>query len=439
MRKVFFLFFFLITGCVFAQQFVPRDTMATAEIDYFLEDYKSRFTSNLEQVKANFSGETRRKIEKIYKEKYNDLVIDFEKSELYFESDLSNYLKKLVIFLHESNPELKSKNFNVHFSRTNSANAYSVGDGNIILNLELLTSIESEGELVAVLSHEMAHYFLDHRGKSVQKHVQKFTSKEVKKEIREIRLNRYSKQKRSESLLQDIVYSRKSKSRAFELEADSLGAIWFRKTGADSKYLKELLLRLSDSDKEIDSLLSGDYETFFTTNSQNFRKEWLEVEDFSKYTYGDDAFFKFDIDSLKTHPDCEERIKNLGKLHSSDTGVNVVIDAQFFKKLKSEVNYEKIFNLYYFKNYGQSLYESLKLHKREPENLFLLKMISLNLEALSVAKANLKLNSYIPTINPREQTESEQLFLSFMTNLSVNELKRIATDYRTIYQTNKNK
>lgn len=439
MHKVLFVFFFLMGSCVLAQQFVPRDTMATAEINYFLEDYKSRFTSNLQEVKVNFSGETRREIEKIYKEQYNDLVKDFEKSELYFESDLSTYLKKLVIFLNESNPELKSKNFNVHFSRTNSANAYSVGDGNIILNLELLNAIESEGELVAVLSHEMAHYFLDHRGKSVEKHVQKFTSKEVKKEIRDIKLNRYSKQKRSERLLQDIVYSRKSKSRAFELEADSLGFIWFRKTGANSKYLKDLLLRLSESDKEIDSLLAGDYEKFFTTNSQTFRKEWLEVEDFSKYSYGDDSFFKFDVDSLKTHPDCEERIKNLDKLNSADTGTKITIDSNFFKKLKNEVRYEKIFNLYYFKNYGQSLYESLKLYKREPENLFVIKIVSLNLNALSIAKANLKLNKYIPAVNPKEQTKSEQLFLSFMTNLSVNELKRIATDYQTIYQTNKNK
>jgi hypothetical protein len=432
-QKILLAFYIIIFSFSnsFSQSYIPIDTINIAEKKLFLANYKLRHESNIEQVKDQFSGEIKKKLQKIYIEQFESFSKDIDKGELYFDKENQDYLKLLLSEIQKSNTDLKNLKFNINFSRATSPNAFSVGDGTLIVHLDLLNTLSNEAELVSVLCHEIAHFKLNHRNKSVQKHVEKLTSKELKKEEREINSLKYNKQKRAEKLIQDVVYSRKSKSRIHEIEADSLGFVFYKNTNYNPAQVINSLAKLESSDIEKDSLIAEDYKKFFTTKNQKFVDEWLEMEDFSKYHYSKEHIFKWNVDSLKTHPDCAERINTIKSKKFVDKP-DFNIDSKAFNKLKLNAQYERVYNFYFFKEYGFGLYEALKLLKIKKVDTFLTKMIYENLALLTKSKKEMKLNTYIPSINPKEQTNSQQLFFNFINNLTLKELETITNDYKDL-------
>lgn len=433
LQKLLLLFCFLQTYFfdAFSQSYTPIDTANIVENKLFLLGFKARHKLNIDDIKKQYSGETKKKIQKIYEDQFESFSKDIIKGEIYFEKKNQEYLNKLLQEVITSNPDLKKLKININFSRATSPNAYSVGDGTLVVHMDLLNNLNTEGELVSVICHEIAHYKLDHRNKSIQKHVEKLTSKETKKEEREINALRYNKQKRAEKFIQNVVYSRKSKSRIHEIEADSLGFIFFKNTKFSAIHVTNSLKVLEESDIEKDSLVESDYKKFFTTKNQKFFSEWMEMEDFSKYHYSKEHLFKWSVDSLKTHPDCAERIETL-LLNKTQSKPEYAIDVTSFKELKFKSKYESVYNYYFFKEYGYSLYETLKLLKIKKTDPFLTKMIYENLAVLSKAKKEMKLNTYIPSINPKEQTNSQQRFFNFINNLTLKELENLTNDYRNL-------
>lgn len=413
----------------FSQSYIPIDTNITANKKSFIENLKSRHELDIDLVKNQFSGQMKKQIQKSYGDQFESLVKDVNKGEIYFDDTNQQYIESLILEIKKYNSELNSLPLSVNFSRAHSANAFSVGEGTIVVHLDLLNTLENEAELISVICHEIAHYKLNHRNKSVEKFVAKLTSDESKKEEREIKSLKYNKQKRAENFIKDMVYSRTSKSRIHEMQADSLGFEFFKRTNYNPKYIVNSLQLLEKSDNEKDSLVKADYEKFFTTKNQKFIDQWLDVEDFSGYKYSKEHSFKWNVDSLKTHPDCAARIAVIaGKKYNEKADYNV--NAVFFNKLKTQAKYENIYNFYFFKEYGYSLYEALKYLKIKKTDTFLTNIIYKNLVLLSKAKKEMKFNNFIPRIDPTEHSHSQQLFFNFMNNLSVKELETITNDYR---------
>ncbi|MFD2908728.1 M48 family metallopeptidase [Flavobacterium ardleyense] len=427
-------FLFALPNSAIAQVYQPIDTTSSKSIKDFVSSFKSRHQKTLSDVKSQFSGEVKRKMESIYEEHYTSFVSEINKGELYFNDELNNYLEKIVKHITDSNPELKEKNFRIYFSREGSANAFSVGEGTLVVHLALLNTLKTEGELAGVIAHEMAHYTLDHSWNSIKDYSEKITSSDLKKQEKKITQSRYNKQESAEKLLKFVVYSRNSKSREFEFEADSKGYSYFKNTKYNQYDFVNALSRLNDADIEKDSLVNEDYVRFFTTKNQKFINEWTDIEDFSRYNYGKKHMMNWEIDSLKTHPNCDNRIEKIKLLNPNNQNSTFTVDASMERKLFEIAKLEEVFNLYYFKEYGNGLYEVLKMLKSDNKNMYLLKLMALNLEELSKAKKSMKFNSYIPNVNPKTQSLSKQNYISFMNNISTKELERLAKDYNELTQ-----
>jgi hypothetical protein len=420
---------FLASNKMLSQVYKPIDTSATLSLKEFVDSYKIRHENKISYVKKEFSGDVKRKIESIYTEQFNEFVNGINKGELYFDKEINSYLQKILNHIVDSNPELNKFNFRIYFSREATPNAFSVGDGTLVIHLDLLNTIKTEGELASVISHEIAHYTLDHSGKSIKDYAEKTTSNEFKKEERSINYSKYNKQARAEKLVKFVVYSRKSKSRDVEFEADSKGYSYFKNTKYNQADFINALSKLQDADKEKDSLVNDDYKKIFNTKNQKFIEEWLFMEDFSKYKYSKKHVLNWEIDSLKTHPDCINRIEKIKKFSPKDVMSAYTVDEVLKAKTFEIAKMELIFNLYYFKEYGHSLYETLKLLKNDSQNPFLLKMMAKNVYKLATAKKKMKFNTYIPSVNPKIQTESQQRFYSFMNNITVSEFERLSNDF----------
>jgi hypothetical protein len=374
---------YIIIFCVlmfsnsYAQNYTPFDTVSFEKRKQLLEEYTTRHNQKIKDIKRTYSGSTSRDMQEAYNNQFYNFSRVINKKELYFDATIQNYAQKILQEIVNSNPSLANKNIAVYFSRSTEPNAYSIGDGTVIINLELLRYLNDEAEIGFVLSHEIAHYILNHRDLSIQKSIALQNSEENKKAEKDIKKSKFNKQIKSDALVKDRLYERKNNSRYQEFQADSLGLVFFKNTKYNPASSIKLLEHLSKTDIEKDSLSRKSYVKNFTTKNQPFLKEWTVMEDFSGYNYSKESIFKWNIDSLKTHPNCEQRIAKISPKVASKKK-DFYTDKAFFDELKK----------------------------------------------------GMKINSYIPSINPTEQTKSQQYYFGFMTNMTLSELEKLASDYK---------
>ena len=77
---------------------------------------------------------------------------------------LTDYLQSLLYEIHPITlGDKRPGNLNIRVLKSNEPNAFCLPNGTIIVSTGLLSVIESEDELIGVLSHEVAHFVLDHQ------------------------------------------------------------------------------------------------------------------------------------------------------------------------------------------------------------------------------------------------------------------------------------
>ena len=103
---------------------------------------------------------------------------------------------------------------------------------------------------------------------------------------------------------------------------------------------------------------------------------------------------------------------------------------EMYEKLSKIAYLETVPNLYFNEEYGFSIYASLLyLEKDEKNNEYFRDWLGKSFQKIYEARKNYTLNRYLDRISPKEQSESYQQFLSFMWNLKLDEVKKIADFY----------
>ena len=118
---------------------------------------------------TSLSGEHKDDYKAVYESRFELISSLMKSSRLVAEPDAHAYLQKILDRIVSVNEELKPLEVRLVFSRDSWVNAYSVGEGTLIVNAGLLIRLKNEAELAFVLCHELAHYYLDHSAKSIQK------------------------------------------------------------------------------------------------------------------------------------------------------------------------------------------------------------------------------------------------------------------------------
>lgn len=111
-------------------------------------------------MKNGWQSELRKELEYealqfIYSAKSHNL----EFNDPYLESYIYSLVNKIVPDVLLDN---RQYSVNIFIMEDPSINAYCYPNGTIVINTGLLAALHSEAELVAILSHEIAHYVLDH-------------------------------------------------------------------------------------------------------------------------------------------------------------------------------------------------------------------------------------------------------------------------------------
>jgi len=411
-----------------AQNLVLVDSADSKFKKQLVNLYSSRVAK--QQLKFNqqlSDKKIRKEVDVLYKDFSEDFIESINKGFFVENETYQKFLEDILQQIQKNNPEYPDiANTKILLSFGTSPNAYAIGTNIVVVYIPLIKKIDNQYQLAFILSHEIAHNLLSHSYNGMIDHASMVHSSEIKKQTKEIQKQKYNKGQIASGLYRDIVYGKRKNNRKLEHQADSLGFVLFKNAFKGNEYQVLVSLEtLKDIDKETDSLSVADYTKLFTTAKIPFKNQWINNDELQAYKYDRSPKF-WQIDSLKTHPDCELRV-GFVKKHFTVQPAEAEISEEF-KALKNSSKYNHILGLYTIEEYGKSLYEALLLYKNEPENEFLKKMIYDNLIKLQEAQKSYTLNKYLDTLNPR-YSNSYNTFLSFFRQLRKNELNEIINKY----------
>ena len=426
-RFLFTVIFFVSVFFANAQsEFKPIDTSSSALCRVNLaEEYKGKFTLINKNIVSSTSAQ-KSIIKGIYSEIQESFFDKINQNNFICEDNLNTYLNGLLqeVLVKNSIKE----NYRILLSKDGDANAYNTGDGTVVIHFGLFLTLENEDELVFVIAHEIGHQFLNHVKSEIESFAKLSTSEQVINKTKEIRSKKYGKATMAGDFLKNIQYQNYAKRRKKEFAADSIAVAFYRKTLRNPKAGVTILEKLDSSDSEKDSLTFDDYKLILNKNDFKVRKSWFEVEEslFKKY----DNEKRIIVDSLKTHPDCISRINMIRKYAGSNFTEKTTISKDFLS-IKQASTYQNLINLYDQEFYGISLYEALKLYKKDAENVVLKNIIYVNLSKILEAKTAYIINRYVPKVDNKKNSESLNRFITFINNLKTSDLQLIINNFKS--------
>ncbi len=220
---------------------------------------------------------------------------------------------KILADIKKSNTGFKFDDIVFYISRSIVPNAVCYGNGIIMVNLGLLLWIDNNDELAFVLAHEIAHQVLNHYDKRLSNSIEVFTSEGFNEEVADIKKATSGKYERYKKLMKEIVIEGGKHSTYKEAEADSLAYTLIKKANYNTKVGPQILLKL----EYVDDLFSSDkiFNVKNSLTSVQFKGNYFQSKtrynglSGAEVTMNADA----DIDSVKTHPDCKLRFKQVTK------------------------------------------------------------------------------------------------------------------------------
>lgn len=430
---LFLLFFTLIHEFVHSQHYIPADTIYKKnELVRFFEDK----TKLLETEFRSYDVVDKKIIKRFVddrKEMFHELT---EGNYFFFDQNLENYINNLLKKIAEQNG-IESKGLRIFLSRDTAPNAYSLGDGNFVFTISLLNRLENEEELYFIISHELAHYYLGHLKKQMKASMQLKNSNEYIQKKKEIKKSKYKRFTRSIEQYRELQYGNLSTRRLREKEADSLGFVFV------SGLIKSPMNAISAL-RRLDTISPSEFlkidlkvlEEHFSSETMPFNEKWTNGYDFSKYNYqkGKTDIFGTHKDSLKTHPDIEERVLYLSKKMPDSIPYSSNSKDEFVK-LKERIRMEDVYSHYCLDEYGRGIYLILQLKQldniTEKQELFYNYMLSLFYQELTEARKSFKFKKYVDDINYVNHSEEYILFLTIIDNMRSSELNELANNYKT--------
>jgi hypothetical protein len=364
-KATLLLFFSAIQFAVFSQlqpvyNFWKDDSLLKK--NYYEESVKKK-----NYLVSSLGKENRDDYKKIYEERLKQIKELILSSRTVTDTAVQNYLLQVIKKITDANPVLKNIDARVVFTRDWWPNAYSIGDGTIVVNAGLMVYLGSEAELAFVLCHELAHYYLKHSEAAVVKYVETVNSTEFQKELKRLSKEEYKVNAQLENLSKKIVFDNRRHSRDKEAEADMQGFQFFRRTGYDGFAIKSTLLMLDKVD-DTSFYKPLNLQQVFSFPEYPFKTKWIKKESAIFSGIGDDdisGLTKQEKDSLKTHPDCVKRIALLEDSINIIRGRNYLVNEKQFNRLKNDFIAELTEQCFQSDNLSRNLYLCLQMLQEE--------------------------------------------------------------------------
>ncbi|MCQ9635265.1 M48 family metallopeptidase [Chryseobacterium sp. WG14] len=432
-RKLIVSMGFLFSIMGMAQAYKAIDTADYLQRKEFLKGFAGNNESTIKRLKSQYSGKTGSALSKIYNEFETDFEKQVKNKDFIFKSEFETSIQSLIQRLKKNNPQIP-QDLKILIARDNTPNAYCLPDGTFVINMGLYSWFKNEEQIAAVISHELGHKIQEHSLKSFLKLIEqdkldKITVQDIKATTSS---RSQSQNQKAFDILKNKVYKKGVERRQQEMQADSLGYIIFKNSNFKKSEFVNALQRLQDFDTISPRELKMEtYKKLFNLPKQTFNDKWMKKEDFSLYNYN---FYKekLDKDSLASHPEMSRRITMLKKTFTELTALDPSGDpADSFIALKKTARAEVLPNYFHAEDYGVGIYVAMQFLQDSEEEKYYKSWLGKCFSKIYEARKNYNLNRYLDRVDPKNQSESYQQFLSFMWNLSLDEIKNIADYYQT--------
>ena len=415
--------FFIVTSIISHAQIYSPETAAYV-LDNELELLK-QIDSTHKALEELAPREHKSIYEEVYKSRLSKINTDFKDLQFINDPETNLLISGIVDHIKNRNVELQKLNTRFFVVRYPSPNASSLGDGTFYINLGLIRKMENEAQLAFVLCHELAHYYLAHSEKSIEGYIQTYKSKEFEAELKKISQSEYNTKSKLYSLLKGKLYQDGQHSRGHEVEADTVGMRFFMNT--DYSLLEAIrCINLLDTIDYYKFRNKINYKARFSNQDFPFKSRWLTVETTMFEGVVTEKEY-FNRDSIKTHPDCSERVIHLRKklIDKPVKGTTYLQPEKTFLSIKDRMDREYIDAWIKNDDYGMAFFHTLKNLEADPENLFLKHRLGKILFQIYVAQENHELSRFVS--KPSTQYEEEyNIALEFIENIRLSELAELA-------------
>jgi Zn-dependent protease with chaperone function len=426
MRKRTFILLFLCAICL---PFIglSQTVYSIQKDDTILrKNYYEQSIKKKELLFASIGKEHARDYKNIYEEQFKEIGKLWQSTRPVTSPEAHTYLQSIVQKIVAANPELKGTDARVVFSRDWWPNAFSMGEGTIAVNAGLVIYINNEAELVFVLCHELAHYYLDHTPKRIKKYVETINSDAYQAELKRLLKTTYGANQQLEAFAKSTAFNSRRHNREDEAEADRYGYIFMKNTGYDCGAIRTTLELL---DKVDDSLLYKplDLPQLLNFPEYPFKKKWIQKESAIFAQVDDNSPLSAkEKDSLKTHPDCDKRISLLTDSIrvAGSAGKKFLVNENLFNQLKKDFFIEMTEECYREKNLSRNLYYSLLLLQSDESNQMAVYSVARCLNELYDKQKNHKLGLTVDKENKSYATDYN-LLLRMLDRIRLEELANL--------------
>jgi predicted Zn-dependent protease len=278
----------------------------------------------------------------------NNFVIDelLQSGKILFGDSLTQYVNEVAQFLLSDDEVLRSE-LQFYVMKSNEVNAFATNQGIIFVTVGLLSQLENEGQLAAVLSHEVAHYEKEH---SINKVLENDRMSD------QARTERYGRRDSRMKLLSAF-------SRDMEFEADSLGFERLVKKGYDKQAALSILDVLQFKMLPIDDI---EFDDTFLTLGLTTLPQSVQIDSLAPIPLFDDD----DDDSESTHPNISKRRSRIMELTDSNTskGKKYMLGKDRFTQIRRLAQYECIILDLAAQQFVDAFYNAYVLAKKEGDN-----------------------------------------------------------------------
>jgi hypothetical protein len=415
--------FFVTVQSIVAQPVLYFPSEENIENKYFRE----KVVESQKKEKARISGFTKKQVNLINEQiDYRiDLLLSLMTSgEILFDSPLQKYVEAVFYKLLKANPVI-DQNYQVIVSRSSVPNAFNVGGGFIIINTGLIERLQSEEELAFILAHELSHQVMDHVNQNIAENVIAETDKVRKEQIKKILQSRYRVYSQLENLILPGLTNEMSFRRSLELQADSLGLVYYLNSAYSNLGPLHTMLLLDRIDIDEDTTLI-DYRSFFKSDSILFNPRWLKYGTASSLS-GVIAPIDTLSDVLRTHPDALYRfdvLKNILQMPGIDTTAGPPPNPEF-DQIRLLARIETIHGLFLGGSYSRAIHAALKTSALHPELEYPKFITSIMLSRLNKLRIEKKAGLYLDTTN-KNYSETYNRTISFLWEINSKDCAQIA-------------
>jgi Zn-dependent protease with chaperone function len=427
MHKIYTTLVFVISLISFSNAQVSSTYQPLSDKPENLPALNQALDDKLQKDLTGINRKSQKTIVDIYSERTKYVKDKLTDGYFLFDEKLNTYFNNILKTIQTNNTDIPSPEIRIFVSRSTEPNALSIGEGTLVINTGLINELENESQLAFVLAHELAHYVLNHSSEAIKTQVSLLENEEIASRLKKASKQKYNSASKTLDVLQNIVYQNHKLSRTAEISADSLALIYLLRTDYDAQQAIKVLNILDTvyQRKYADSL---DLKMVFNLPSQPFKADWLKREESSLSFSNQKTEDAWSPDSLKTHPDCPERIKLLeGYLQNYriDNKVKYLQGEETFQNLVKISAYEELESALFFKDYGRCLYFATTMLQKNPEDVYVNLTLGKCFQSIHEARVNHELGKYAELPAEYHPSGYRQI-LTFIQNLRLKEISTLS-------------